>query len=81
VTARLTAADRLAEAASAALSAVQAEPLRESSRAALIRVHLAEGNQSDARGEFERYRILLNVELGLEPTQRLKELLTSLPAR
>jgi DNA-binding SARP family transcriptional activator len=81
VTARLTDADRLAEAASAAVSAVRAEPLRESSRAALIRVHLAEGNQSDARGEFERYRVLLHAELGLEPTERLKQLLRDLPPR
>ena len=78
VAARLTDADRLGEAASAALNAVHAEPLRESSRAALIRVHLADGNQAAAQGEFERYRILLNAELGLEPTKRLTELLTSL---
>ncbi len=73
---RLTAADRLAEAGVAALAAVRAEPLRESSRAALIRVHMAEGNQSDAVGEFERYRALLRAELGLEPTSRLSRLLS-----
>jgi DNA-binding SARP family transcriptional activator len=75
VAARLTDADRLAEAVAAALAAVRAEPLRESARAALIRVHLAEGNQSDAVGEFERYRVLLRAELGLEPTSRLRQLL------
>jgi DNA-binding SARP family transcriptional activator len=78
VASRLTEADRLAEAANAALAAVRAEPLRESARAALIRVHLAEGNQSDALGEFERYRVLLHAELGIEPTSRLKELLSKL---
>jgi DNA-binding SARP family transcriptional activator len=78
VATRLTDADRLAEAASAALAAVRAEPLRESARAALIRVHLAEGNQSDALGEFERYRVLLQAELGIEPTSRLRELLAEL---
>lgn len=81
VAARLTAADRLAEAASAALAAVRAEPLRESSRAALIRVHMAQGNQSEAMGELERYRVLLHAELGIEPTNRLKELLTGLEPR
>lgn len=81
VAARLTAADRLAEAAAAALAAVRAEPLRESPRAALIRVHLAEGNQSDALGEFERYRVLLQAELGVEPTSRLSELLENLRPR
>ncbi len=81
VAARLTAADRLAEAAAAALAAVRAEPLRETSRAALIRVHLAEGNQSRALGEFERYRVLLRAELGVEPTSRLVELLSGLERR
>ena len=75
---RLTAADRLAEAAAAALAAVRAEPLRESAQAALIRVQMAEGNQSAARGQFERYRVLLQAELGVEPTCRLKRLLDDL---
>jgi SARP family transcriptional regulator, regulator of embCAB operon len=78
---RLTAAGRLAEAGSAALAAVRAEPLRETSRAALIRVHLAAGNQSNAVGEYERYRVLLHAELGLEPTGQLSRLLGDLPPR
>ena len=73
--ARLTEADRLAEAAVAAMAAVRAEPLRESARAALIRVHQAQGNQSNAHGEFERYRVLLRAELGVAPTCRLRQLL------
>ena len=78
---RLTAAGRLAEAGSAALAAVRAEPLRETSRAALIRVHMAAGNQSDALGEFERYRVLLHAELGVEPTEQLRRLLGDLTPR
>jgi len=78
VAARLTAADRLAEAAGAALAAVRAEPLRESARAALIRVHIAEGNQAGALAEFERYRVLLHADLALEPTSRLRSLLDEL---
>ncbi len=81
VAARLTAADRFAEAAEAALAAVRAEPLRETARAALIRVHMAEGNRPDAMGEFERYRVLLRAELGIEPTARLRALLSDLPQR
>ena len=81
VAGRLTSADRLAEAAAAALAAVRAEPLRESARAALIRVHMAEGNQSDALGEFERYRVLLHAELGIEPTSRLSQLVGNLESR
>jgi len=75
---RLVEAGLVADAAAAALAAVNAEPLRESSRAALIRVHLSEGNQSEALTEFERYRVLLHAELGLEPTRKLGDLLDGL---
>jgi SARP family transcriptional regulator, regulator of embCAB operon len=76
--AHLIALDRWGEAACAACAAVRAEPLRESARAALIRVHLAEGNQSEAVREFTRYRTLLNAELGLAPTRRLQDLVQGL---
>jgi DNA-binding SARP family transcriptional activator len=72
----LVTAGRFGIAAAAALAAVQADPLRESGHAALIRVYLAEGNQSDALRQFERYRTLLRTELGLEPTERLTGLMT-----
>ena len=81
VAGRLTAAGRWGEAAGAAQAAVRAEPLRESSRAALIRVHLAEGNQSEAVREFARYRALLQAELCLEPTPRLCLLVQDLRTR
>jgi DNA-binding SARP family transcriptional activator len=75
---RLVGAGRLGEAAGAASAAVRAEPLRESGRAALIRVHLAEGNQSEAVREFTRYQALLDAELGLAPTPRLRQLVQGL---
>jgi SARP family transcriptional regulator, regulator of embCAB operon len=75
---RLTACGRWGEAASAAGAAVRAEPLRESARAALIQVHLSEGNQSEALRQFARYRALLHAELGLEPTPRLHHLIQGL---
>ena len=50
----LAAAGRFGEAACAAHSAVSADPLRESPHAVLIRLHLGEGNQSEAVREFER---------------------------
>jgi SARP family transcriptional regulator, regulator of embCAB operon len=78
LTGRLIALGRCGEAASAASAAVRAEPLRESGRAALIRAHLAEGNQSEAVREFTRYRALLRAELGVEPTLRLRELVQGL---
>jgi SARP family transcriptional regulator, regulator of embCAB operon len=75
---RLIAAGRWGEAAGAASAAVRAEPLRESARAVLVQVHLAEGNQSEAVREFARYRALLRSELGLEPTTRLRHLVQQL---
>jgi DNA-binding SARP family transcriptional activator len=42
---------------------------------------MAEGNQSEALGEFERYRVLLRAELGIEPTTRLSRLLGGLETR
>jgi DNA-binding SARP family transcriptional activator len=75
---RLTIARRLGEAAGAAGAAVRAEPLRESAQAALIQVHLAEGNQSEAVRQFARYRSYLHAELGLEPTPRLRQLIQDL---
>jgi len=75
---RLTARGHYGDAAAAALAAVRAEPLRESPRAALIRVHIAEGNISEALREFARYQELLMVELGVEPTERLRALVADL---
>jgi SARP family transcriptional regulator, regulator of embCAB operon len=75
---RLAADGRWGQAADAAGAAVRAEPLRESAHAALIQVHLAEGNQSEALREFTRYRTLLHAELGLEPTPRLRRLVQGL---
>ena len=77
---RLAVADRYADAAAAALAAIHAEPLRESAHAALIRVHMAEGNQSEALRAFARYRTLLTAELGLEPTPALRALISDLEA-
>ena len=77
----LTAEGRWAEAIAAAQAAIRGEPLRETSHAALIRVFLAEGNQTEALGQFERYRTLLNTELSLEPTTHISDLVTSLGRR
>lgn len=74
----LAAAGRFGDAVAAALAAVRAEPLRESATAALIRVHLAEGNQSEALRTFEQYRALLASELGIDPTPELRALLDEL---
>jgi SARP family transcriptional regulator, regulator of embCAB operon len=75
---RLSSQGKYGDAAAAALAAVRAEPLRESPRAALIRVHIAEGNPTEALREFSRYGELLMLELGVEPTERLRELVSEL---
>ncbi len=71
---------RLAEAAGAARAAMRVEPLRESAHATLVRVHIAEGNQSEALRVFDRYRVLLAGELGLEPTPILADLVSAIRA-
>lgn len=75
---RLSSQGKYGDAAAAALAAVRAEPLRESPRAALIRVHIAEGNPTEALREFSRYGELLMLELGVEPTERLRALVSEL---
>ena len=66
---------RFGEAAEAALSAIAGEPLRESAHRALIRVHFAEGNPSEALRHFELFRRMLHDELGLAPSPQLVALM------
>ncbi|UUU26511.1 AfsR/SARP family transcriptional regulator [Streptomyces sp. DSM 40750] len=68
-------ARRHPEAVIAAHAAVRADPLRESSRLTLIRAHLAEGNASQARREYERYARRLRAETGVGPPDRLRRLM------
>jgi DNA-binding SARP family transcriptional activator len=77
----LAARGRFGEAASAAMAAIQGDPLRETSHATLIRIHMAEGNQSDALEAFNKYRTLLQTELGLEPTHEFLQSLRHLQKR
>ncbi|WP_367127698.1 BTAD domain-containing putative transcriptional regulator [Saccharothrix sp. HUAS TT1] len=70
----LVQARRFGDATAAASVVVRADPLRESAQTALIRVHLAEGNRSEAAHAFDRFSRLLHVDLGLAPTQELRDL-------
>ena len=74
LTDRLRAAGRYGQAVEAGLAAVTAEPLRESAHRALIRVYLAEGNESEALRQHDTYRRVLHDELDLEPSARMDEL-------
>lgn len=67
----LTAAGRFSLAVQAGLSAVAADPLRESAHRVLIEAYLHEGNPGEAMRQYERYRHAAAHELGLVPTERL----------
>jgi DNA-binding SARP family transcriptional activator len=71
---RLILAGRCAEAVEAAISAVYADPLRESANTVLIEAHLAEGNLVEGRRAYERYRDIMRRELGVEPGPELASL-------
>jgi DNA-binding SARP family transcriptional activator len=71
---RLAAAGRCAEAVEAAISAVSADPLRESANKVLIEAHLAEGNLVEGRRAYQRYRDTVRRELGVEPDKELASL-------
>ena len=80
-----TLSERLADngsfalAADAGLAALRHDPLRETANRALIRTFIAEGNPAEAVRHYRTYRGLLERELGLEPSDEMKELLAFLP--
>jgi DNA-binding SARP family transcriptional activator len=68
-------------AASAALSALECDPLCESSNALLIRAQLALGRPLHAVQAFERYAALLLAEVGVEPSDWLRQLVAGVGRR
>jgi DNA-binding SARP family transcriptional activator len=75
----LSASGRHADAIQAALAAIRLEPLRETAHHTLIEIHLAEGNWSEARRQFQRCRRLLREELGVEPSESMRLLVEKRP--
>jgi DNA-binding SARP family transcriptional activator len=71
---RLVGTSRQAEAATAALAAVAADPLRESARRALITSQLGEGNLAEAARQYASFCSRLGREMGLEPSPRIRDL-------
>jgi DNA-binding SARP family transcriptional activator len=57
------------------MTAVEAEPLRESAHREVTAVHLAEGNTAEALRHFESYRERLRNELGLSPSTGFRRML------
>jgi DNA-binding SARP family transcriptional activator len=70
----LSAQGRHADAVDAALSAIRAEPLRESAQRTLIEAYLAEDNWVEAQRTLAGYRELLHRELGVSPSAELGQL-------
>jgi DNA-binding SARP family transcriptional activator len=71
---RLVALGRCAEAVEAAISAVGADPLRESANRVLIEAHLAEGNLVEARRAYARHADVVRRELRIEPGHDLTQM-------
>lgn len=59
------------------ISAVSADPLRETGQRALIEAHLADGNISEAVRQYRSFAVLLGTELGVAPTAALTALVGS----
>lgn len=78
---RLAAAHRFGEAVEAALAAIETEPLRESAHRALMRVHIAEGNRSEALRHYRAFRGMLDDELGLVPSDLMETLVVAITRR
>jgi DNA-binding SARP family transcriptional activator len=58
-----------------ARAAVAADPLRESAQRLLIQAYLAEGNRAQALRQYRTYEEEMEIGLGLEPSQELRNLL------
>lgn len=75
---RLITAEEYLPALEVALTAVAIEPVRESAHRTVIEVHIAEGNSACAIKHYQRYRGLLQRELGVSPSQRMDRLVRTL---
>lgn len=75
---RLSSRGRHLTAIQAALAAIRLDPLRESAHRCLIRIHVSEGNYSEAYRHYENFARLLYAELGLEPSPKIRRLVRQL---
>jgi DNA-binding SARP family transcriptional activator len=74
----LIATEEYLAALEAAMTAVSIEPVRESANRAVMQVHIAEGNSACAVVHYQRYRGLLQRELGVVPTIQMDRLVRPL---
>jgi len=76
---RLAAAGLFGIAMEAALTALRADPLRETAHRAVIRIHLAEGNLAEAVAAYRHCRALLARDVGVAPSAETTQLVSTLP--
>jgi DNA-binding SARP family transcriptional activator len=62
----------------AALAAVAIEPVRESAHRTVVEVYIAEGNAACALKHYQRYRGLVQRELGVSPSRQMIKLVQPL---
>lgn len=65
----------------AALAAITAEPFRDSAQRLLMQAYLNEGNAAAALRTYHAFRELMQVELGLEPSDAMAQLVAGLERR
>lgn len=75
---RYAAVGRFGQAIQAGMAAVSADPLRESAWRALIQATLSEGNLGEAVKHYRTYRQVVMSELGVEPSDRIRKLISGL---
>jgi DNA-binding SARP family transcriptional activator len=71
---RATRQGRFAHAIDTALTAIQADPLRESAHRVLIKAYLAEGNGGAGIRQYHEYCRRAHDELGVGPSSQLREI-------
>ncbi|WP_181794986.1 bacterial transcriptional activator domain-containing protein [Streptomyces sp. WELS2] len=72
---------RFVPALQVALAAVGIDPVRETARRIVMEVHIAEGNVASAYKCYRDYKEMLERELSISPSQRMRELVEELMPR
>ncbi len=75
---RLVRAGHVGRALDVGLRSLAGDPLRDSAHRAIVRAHLADGNVSEALRQYRLCKQLLNEQLGVEPSERMEELVRGL---
>ncbi|MGP4018661.1 AfsR/SARP family transcriptional regulator [Saccharopolyspora sp. 5N708] len=78
---RLVQSRHLASALEIAQAATQVEPFRETAHCAVVKVLLQQANPAQAVRHYQRYERLLDQELGIEPSNHLRDLVRPVLAR